>query len=85
MTTGQKVSFEFCGTNYTFMVNQALLEGQDDSQGLVRGIISSETYFVFEASPNSGIKVLLNISFIFFSHIFWEGIRTLSVSINKHL
>lgn len=57
MTTGQKVSFEFCGTNYIFTVNQALLEGQVDATGLDRGIISTETYFVFEASPNSGIKV----------------------------
>lgn len=59
MTTGQKVSFEFCGTNYIFTVNQALLEGQVDAKGLDRGIISTETYFVFEASPNSGIKVQL--------------------------
>ncbi|WOL11103.1 vesicle-fusing ATPase [Canna indica] len=58
MTTGQRVSFEFYGTNYTFTVNQALLEGQDDSKGLDRGMISRETYFVFEASPNSGIKII---------------------------
>ncbi|XP_074568067.1 vesicle-fusing ATPase [Curcuma longa] len=58
MTTGQKVSFEFCGTNYIFTVNQALLEGQVDAKGLDRGIISTETYFVFEASPNSGIKII---------------------------
>ncbi|KAG6476075.1 hypothetical protein ZIOFF_065310 [Zingiber officinale] len=58
MTTGQKVSFEFCGTNYIFTVNQALLEGQDDAKGLDRGIISTGTYFVFEASPNSGIKII---------------------------
>ncbi|CAL9039654.1 vesicle-fusing ATPase-like [Musa acuminata AAA Group] len=58
MTTGQRVSFEFCGTNYIFTVIQALLEGQDDSKGLARGMISMETYFVFEASPNSGIKII---------------------------
>ncbi|URE37301.1 hypothetical protein MUK42_17091 [Musa troglodytarum] len=58
MTTGQRVSFEFCGTNYIFTVIQALLEGQDDSKGLDRGMISMETYFVFEASSNSGIKII---------------------------
>ncbi|WOL14637.1 vesicle-fusing ATPase [Canna indica] len=58
MTTGQKVLFEFCGTNYIFTVSQALLEGQDDSKGLDRGLISTETYFVFEASQNSGIKII---------------------------
>ncbi|CAL9135081.1 unnamed protein product [Musa textilis] len=58
MTTGQKVLFEYCGTNYIFTVSQALLEGQDDSKGVDRGMISMETYFVFEASPNSGIKII---------------------------
>ncbi|KAJ0979968.1 hypothetical protein J5N97_015442 [Dioscorea zingiberensis] len=59
MTTGQKVSFEFCGTNYIFTVNQATLEGgQESSKGLERGFITADTYFVFEASPNSGIKII---------------------------
>ena len=68
MTTGQKVLFEYCGTNYIFTVSQALLEGQDDSKGVDRGMISMETYFVFEASPNSGIKVLLisSVDLIFY-------------------
>ncbi|KAG1367803.1 Vesicle-fusing ATPase [Cocos nucifera] len=58
MTTGQRVSFEFCGTNYIFTVNQAMLEGQEDSKAMERGMISNDTYFVFEASPNSGIKIV---------------------------
>nr|XP_010915893.1 vesicle-fusing ATPase [Elaeis guineensis]XP_029120193.1 vesicle-fusing ATPase [Elaeis guineensis] len=58
MTTGQRVSFEFCGTNYIFTVNQAMLEGQEDSKAIERGIISNDTYFIFEASPNSGIKIV---------------------------
>ncbi|XP_008775164.1 vesicle-fusing ATPase-like [Phoenix dactylifera] len=58
MTTGQRVSFEFCGTNYIFTVNQAMLEGQEDSKAMERGMISNDTYFIFEASPNSGIKIV---------------------------
>lgn len=59
MTTGQRVSFEFCGTNYIFTVNQAMLEGEEDSKAMERGMISNDTYFIFEATPASGIKVLL--------------------------
>lgn len=71
MTTGQKVSFEFCGTNYIFTVNQAALEGQESSKGLERGFITADTYIVFETSPNSGIKVF---SFYFkkLSLSFWD-------------
>ncbi|KAM0954533.1 putative vesicle-fusing ATPase [Dioscorea sansibarensis] len=58
MTTGQKVSFEFCGTNYIFTVNQATLEGQESSKGLERGFLTADTYIVFETSPNSGIKII---------------------------
>ncbi|XP_008792269.1 vesicle-fusing ATPase-like [Phoenix dactylifera] len=58
MTTGQRVSFEFCGTNYIFTVNQAMLEGQEDSKAMERGMISNDTYFIFEASPASGIKIV---------------------------
>ncbi|KAF3774620.1 Vesicle-fusing ATPase [Nymphaea thermarum] len=58
MTMGQRVSFEFCGTNYIYTVNQAAVEGREDPNGIERGLISSETYIVFETSPNSGIKVV---------------------------
>ncbi|KAJ6852830.1 vesicle-fusing ATPase-like [Iris pallida] len=58
MTAGQKVSFEFCGTNYIFTVNQAMVEGEENSKGLERGIITKDTYIVFEATPNSGIKII---------------------------
>uniref|UniRef100_A0A1D1Z157 Vesicle-fusing ATPase n=1 Tax=Anthurium amnicola TaxID=1678845 RepID=A0A1D1Z157_9ARAE len=59
MTVGQRVTFEFYGTIYMFTVNQALVEGQDEekSRTLERGMISEETYIVFEAPPNSGIKI----------------------------
>lgn len=64
MTNGQRVPFEFCGTNYIFTVNQALLEGQESSTPLDRGFMSSDTYVIFEAAPNSGIKVSLNTFYI---------------------
>lgn len=58
MTTGQRVSFEFCGTNYIFTVNQAVLEGQESSRPMEKGMIATDTYIVFEASPSSGIKII---------------------------
>jgi hypothetical protein len=63
MTTGQKVSFEYHGNNYIFTVNQAAVEGQQSSNAPERGMISSDTYFVFETSNGSGIKVVF-LSFI---------------------
>lgn len=57
MTAGQRASFEYHGTNYIFTVNQAVVEGQDTSNGVERGMISNDTYFVFETSNGSGIKV----------------------------
>lgn len=57
MTTGQRVSFEYHGNNYIFTVNQAVVEGREKSNDFERGMISSDTYFVFEASNSSGIKV----------------------------
>ncbi|XP_062161091.1 vesicle-fusing ATPase-like isoform X2 [Alnus glutinosa] len=58
MTTGQKVSFEHHGNNYIFTVNQAAVEGQQSSNAPERGMISSDTYFVFETSNGSGIKIV---------------------------
>ncbi|KAI3988361.1 hypothetical protein MKX01_012150, partial [Papaver californicum] len=58
MTAGQRVSFEYHGTNYIFTVNQAAVEGEEKSNNLERGMISNETYFVFEASNASGIKIV---------------------------
>lgn len=58
MTSGQKVIFEYHGNNYTFTVNQAVLEGQEKSTLPERGIITNDTFFVFEANSGSGIKVL---------------------------
>ncbi|KAJ3670985.1 hypothetical protein LUZ60_008411 [Juncus effusus] len=58
MTTGQRATFEFQGTNYVFTVNQALLEGQESATPLDRGSIATDTYIIFEAIPTSGIKVI---------------------------
>ncbi|CAN6915904.1 unnamed protein product [Brassica oleracea] len=58
-TVGQKVTFEFHGTNYILTVNRAVIEA-DGSQtnGIERGMICNDTYFVFEASNASGIKIM---------------------------
>ncbi|XP_071907411.1 vesicle-fusing ATPase [Coffea arabica] len=58
MTNGQKVIFEYHGNRYTFTVNQAAVEGQERSKGIERGIISADTYIIFEASGSSGIKIV---------------------------
>ncbi|KAH9670888.1 Vesicle-fusing ATPase [Citrus sinensis] len=58
MTAGQRVVFEYHGNNYIFTVNGAAVEGQEKSNALERGIITNETYFVFEASNDSGIKIV---------------------------
>ncbi|GKV10910.1 hypothetical protein SLEP1_g22214 [Rubroshorea leprosula] len=58
MTAGQRVSFEYHGNNYIFTVNQAVLEGQEGSNAPERGLISNETYIIFEASNSSGIKIV---------------------------
>lgn len=59
MTVGQKATFEFCGTNYIFTVNRATIADTENSKGLERGMLATDTYIVFEAPPNSGIKVYL--------------------------
>lgn len=62
-TVGQRVTFEFHGTNYILTVNRAVIEA-DGSQtnGIERGMIFNDTYFVFEASNASGIKVCFLIN-----------------------
>ncbi|KAL3691429.1 hypothetical protein R1sor_005080 [Riccia sorocarpa] len=56
-TVDQKVTFEYLGTNYTFRVVQAVLEGNADGNA-TRGLLTSDTHFVFETPGNSGIKIL---------------------------
>ncbi|KAF8029964.1 hypothetical protein BT93_E2397 [Corymbia citriodora subsp. variegata] len=58
MTVGQRVPFEYHGNNYIFTVNQAAVEGRERSNAPERGMISNDTYIVFEASNASGIKVV---------------------------
>ncbi|OMO65152.1 hypothetical protein COLO4_31469 [Corchorus olitorius] len=58
MTAGQKVTFEYHGNNYIFTVNQAQVEGQAKSSAPERGIVSSDTYIIFEAQSASGIKIV---------------------------
>ncbi|KAK2436751.1 cell division cycle protein [Trifolium repens] len=56
MTTGQKVLFEHQGINYSFTVSHVTVEGQERSSD--RGMISDDTFIAFEASRDSGIKII---------------------------
>lgn len=56
LTVGQKVTFEYLGNNFLFTVNQAVIEGQEKSDS-ERGLLSADTYVIFEAAGGSGIKV----------------------------
>lgn len=58
MTTGQRVTFEYHGNGYIFTVNQAAVEGLEKSNSIERGIISADTYIIFEAPKSSGIKIV---------------------------
>ncbi|CAA2987388.1 vesicle-fusing ATPase [Olea europaea subsp. europaea] len=58
MTPGQRVTFEYHGNLYIFTVNQANVERQEKSNSIERGMISADTYIVFEASNSSGIKIV---------------------------
>lgn len=62
MTPGQRVTFEYHGNLYIFTVNQANVERQEKSNSIERGMISADTYIVFEASNSSGIKVKFYMS-----------------------
>ncbi|KAF3625798.1 Vesicle-fusing ATPase [Capsicum annuum] len=57
MTTGQRVTFEYHGIGYIFTVNQATVEGQEKSN-IERGMVSADTYIIFEAANSSGIKIV---------------------------
>ncbi|KAG5625478.1 hypothetical protein H5410_010696 [Solanum commersonii] len=56
MTTGQKVTFEYDGNGYIVNVNQATVEGQEKFN-VERGMVSADTYIIFEAANSSGIKI----------------------------
>ncbi|KAI3466115.1 hypothetical protein Pfo_022778 [Paulownia fortunei] len=58
MTTGQRVTFEYHGNGFIFTVNQASVEGQEKSNGVERGMISADTYIIYEAPNSSGIKIV---------------------------
>ncbi|KAJ4845424.1 hypothetical protein Tsubulata_039749 [Turnera subulata] len=58
MTLGQRVTFEYHGTNYIYTVTEATVERGEKSNEIERGIIADDTYIVFEAPNSSGIKVV---------------------------
>ncbi|KAI8003207.1 Vesicle-fusing ATPase [Camellia lanceoleosa] len=55
---GQRVTIEYHGNGYIFTVNQAGVEGQVKSNSMDRGMISPDTYIVFQASNSSGMKIV---------------------------
>ena len=55
LTVGQKVTFEFVGTNYLFAVGGIARAGGDD--GATRGVLTDATAVVFEAAKETGIKL----------------------------
>ncbi|XP_015062394.1 vesicle-fusing ATPase-like [Solanum pennellii] len=57
MTTGQKVTLEYHGNGYIVTVNQATVKGQEKSN-VERGMVSADTYVIFEAANSSGIKIV---------------------------
>uniref|UniRef100_A0A7N0T661 Vesicle-fusing ATPase n=1 Tax=Kalanchoe fedtschenkoi TaxID=63787 RepID=A0A7N0T661_KALFE len=58
MTVGQRVTFEYLGNAFIFTVTTTTVEGQEKSNNNERGMISNDTYIVFEASNSSGIKIV---------------------------
>ena len=57
ITVGQKAAVEYCGNNYLFTVNSLLVADVPDGVTSMRGLLTSETSFVFEAAHNSAIKI----------------------------
>ncbi|KAK9674096.1 hypothetical protein RND81_12G211100 [Saponaria officinalis] len=56
LTVGQKATFEYLGNNFIITVNQAAVEGLENA-GIERGLLSADTYIVFEAAGGSGIQI----------------------------
>uniref|UniRef100_A0A7N0UZE9 Vesicle-fusing ATPase n=1 Tax=Kalanchoe fedtschenkoi TaxID=63787 RepID=A0A7N0UZE9_KALFE len=46
MTAGQRVTFEYLGNAFIFIVTLATVEGQDKSNNIDRGMISNDTYVI---------------------------------------
>uniref|UniRef100_A0A7S0S019 Vesicle-fusing ATPase n=2 Tax=Pyramimonas obovata TaxID=1411642 RepID=A0A7S0S019_9CHLO len=57
-TVGQKVTFEYLGTNYMFNVTAVVVEGQLETDVTQRGMMLPSTTFMFETPANSGIKIV---------------------------
>ena len=54
-TIGQKLTFEFCGTNYIFTISAVTVEKEGATP--FRALLNETSSFVFEAKPNDGIKL----------------------------
>ena len=76
MTTRQRVTFEYHSNGYIFIVNQVVIEGQEKSKNIERGMISTDIYIVFEASNSSGIKASIfclcdSLSYLFIYELYF--------------
>ena len=56
-TVGQKAAVEYCGNNYLVTFNSMLVEGVADGVTSMRGVMTPETTFLFEAAHASAIKI----------------------------
>ncbi|CAH1422727.1 unnamed protein product [Lactuca virosa] len=75
MTTGQMVTFDFIGNGYIFKVTQVDVESHDKTD-IERGMLSSDSYIVFEASNSSGIKISLEELFpVGLSLHMWQHVK----------
>eukprot|EP00898_Chlorokybus_atmophyticus_P000543 jgi/Chlat1/148/Chrsp1S00225 len=54
-SVNQKVTFEWCGTNYLLSVTAVLVQGDESSS--TRGMLAKDTAFVFEMAPGASIQV----------------------------
>jgi vesicle-fusing ATPase len=56
-TVGQKAAVEYCGHNYLVTFNSMLVQGVAEGVTSMRGVVTPETTFAFEAAHGSAIKI----------------------------
>jgi len=57
LTNGQKISFEFQGTNYLMTVLDAVTTGAASGSASARGLLTRQTQYLLESAGGSLIKV----------------------------
>jgi vesicle-fusing ATPase len=56
-TVGQKAAVEYCGHNYLVTFNSMLVQGVAEGVTSMRGVVTPDTTFAFEAAHGSAIKI----------------------------